>query len=231
MRPNLLITTAIAGLLAGTFVAAAQNMPKQGGADGGAQQAPTQRGPDASEPGQGKQGQPQGKQGQRENGKKGGAQTTGQGGSQNPQGQSDEGNRGKRDQNKQGQRENGKQGEQGQGRGQTEQGAQQGQQGAQQGGQQRQQDGRQSTTEGKASFTPEQRTRIRERVIARGPHARNINISLNVGVVVPASVEIVVVPEEIVEVYPNYRGYFYFVYNDEIIIVDRAHKVVAVIVI
>jgi hypothetical protein len=40
---------------------------------------------------------------------------------------------------------------------------------------------------------------------------------------------VVEVPDVIVEVHPEWRGFMYFVYNDEIIIVDRGHKIVAVI--
>jgi Protein of unknown function (DUF1236) len=220
MRQRLLITTAIAGLLAGTMFAAAQNMPKQGGAEGGAPSGQMQR----KDQDQGKQA-PQGRQNQREQGKQG---TTGQGGPQ-----AGEGKQGQRDQGKQGDRERGKQGTTGQGRedrdskqGQREQGKQ----GAQP--RQNEQNGqaRQPSTQGKANITDEQRTRLRERVLAHGPRiSNNVRISINVGTVIPTSVRVVAVPEEIIEIYPNYRGYFYFVYEDEIVIVDRAHHIVAVI--
>jgi hypothetical protein len=39
----------------------------------------------------------------------------------------------------------------------------------------------------------------------------------------------VAVPEILVEYHPAWRGYFYFVVNDQIIVVDRAHRIVAVI--
>jgi hypothetical protein len=57
----------------------------------------------------------------------------------------------------------------------------------------------------------------------------NVNFSVRVGTAVPTSVRVVEVPDVIVEVHPEWRGFMYFVYNDEIIIVDRGHKIVAVI--
>jgi len=33
----------------------------------------------------------------------------------------------------------------------------------------------------------------------------------------------------LVEFHPEWRGYFYFIVNDEIIVVDRNHRIVAVL--
>jgi hypothetical protein len=46
---------------------------------------------------------------------------------------------------------------------------------------------------------------------------------------VPTSVRVVAVPQVLVEIYPEYRGHMYFVVGDEIIIVDRDHRIIAVI--
>jgi Protein of unknown function (DUF1236) len=82
------------------------------------------------------------------------------------------------------------------------------------------------------TFTTEQRTRIRETVLTGG-HANRverINFSISVGVAVPRTVHLVAVPSVIVEYHPAWRGFLYFVYEDEIIIVDpRSHNIVAVI--
>jgi hypothetical protein len=56
-----------------------------------------------------------------------------------------------------------------------------------------------------------------------------VNFSVRVGTVVPSSVHVVEVPSVIYEVHPDWRGYMYFVYNDEIIIIDKGHKIVAII--
>ena len=57
----------------------------------------------------------------------------------------------------------------------------------------------------------------------------NVNFNISVGTVVPTTVRVVEVPAVLVEYYPDWRGYLYFVYNDEIIIVDRNHRIVAVL--
>jgi hypothetical protein len=77
----------------------------------------------------------------------------------------------------------------------------------------------------------EQRTRVRETVLTKGPRATNVNFTISVGTVVPTSVRVVEVDPILVEYYPAYRGHFYFIVNDEIIIVDRNHHIVAVIVV
>src|SRR5262249_60204164 len=109
------------------------------------------------------------------------------------------------------QRQQGQQGQTGQ-QGQAQQGqAQQGQAG------------------GSVTLTTEQRTKIRQTVLAGGnvPRASNVNFSINVGTVVPTSVRVVEVPSVIVDIHPQWRGVLYFVGGDEIIIVGRKHKIVA----
>ena len=226
MKRKLFVTSAAAALLAGTVLAAAQGMQKEspggaGGIDRGGQ-GQMQHQPQ----GQGQRDQDKGQQGQREQGK---SQTTGQG--EREQGK---GMQGQREQSKtqreqsQGQREPGKettgQGQREQGQaGQREQGKQApsqregGREGAQQGG-------------GSVSFTAEQRTKIRQTVLQGGnaPRVNNVNFSLAVGTVVPQTVRVITVPEVIVEVHPQWRGFFYFIVGDEIIIVDRNHHIVAV---
>ena len=84
---------------------------------------------------------------------------------------------------------------------------------------------------GAVNLTTEQRTTIRQEVLTeRAPRATNINFSINVGTVVPSSVRVVEVPPTIVRIQPRWKGYRYFVYNDEIIIVEpRTLKIVAVL--
>ena len=58
----------------------------------------------------------------------------------------------------------------------------------------------------------------------------NVNFHVSVGTVVPQSVHLVAVPQEIVVIHPAWRGFLYFVVNDEIIIVEPGSlKIVAVI--
>jgi len=93
--------------------------------------------------------------------------------------------------------------------------------------------GQTQTGEAKSTvtLTSEQRTRIRETVLAGGnaPRVSNVNFDIRVGTTVPSTVHVVEVPEPLVEIHPEWRRFFYFVVGDEIIIVDRNHRIVAVI--
>jgi hypothetical protein len=81
------------------------------------------------------------------------------------------------------------------------------------------------------SVTPQQRTRIRETVFAGNnvPRVDNVNFAVRVGTTVPSSLHLVVVPETLVEIYPQWRDHEYFVVRDEVIIVDHGHRIVAVV--
>ena len=48
----------------------------------------------------------------------------------------------------------------------------------------------------------------------------NANFDVTVGTRIPRNVHVVVLPEEIVRIVPEYRGYEYFLVGDEIVIVD-----------
>ena len=57
-----------------------------------------------------------------------------------------------------------------------------------------------------------------------------VNINISVGTVVPRSVRLVSIPERIVRIRPAWRGFLYFVVEDEIIVVEPGSlKIVAVI--
>ena len=220
MKGKLLLSTA--ALVAGIALASAQDTPRGGGQPGGAaqspaapggaqdrQQSPSPQGGGQAQQDQGKKGQKdQGKQGQKEGkdqGKQG--QTTGQR-EQSPSAQ------GQREQSpaktERGQRDQGRdQGKQGPAGGQAEQGR---------GG-------------SAPNLSTEQRTRIRETVLVGGnaPRVNNVNFSVRVGTVVPRTVRVVAVPSVLVEIHPQWRGYMYFVVGDEIIIVDRNHRIIAVL--
>jgi hypothetical protein len=88
-----------------------------------------------------------------------------------------------------------------------------------------------AATGGSVNLTTEQRTTIRNEVLtSNAPRATNINFQVNVGTVVPRDVRVVEVPATIVKIHPQWKGYRYFVYNDEIIIVEpRTLKIVAVL--
>ena len=88
-----------------------------------------------------------------------------------------------------------------------------------------------AASSGAVNLTTEQRTTIRKEVLTtNAPRATNINFQVNVGTVVPSTVRVVEVPATIIKIHPQWKGYRYFVYNDEIIIVEpRTLKIVAVL--
>ena len=81
------------------------------------------------------------------------------------------------------------------------------------------------------SLTTEQKTTIRSRVLTNAaPRVTNVNFDIRVGTVVPRTVRVAPVPLTLVEIEPTWRGYMYFVYADEIIIVEpRTLRIVAVL--
>jgi hypothetical protein len=80
------------------------------------------------------------------------------------------------------------------------------------------------------SLNDQQRTQIRETVInsRSAPRVSNVDFSVNVGTVVPRGhIHLVRVPETLIRIQPRWRHYLYFVFNDEIVIVDpRSMRIV-----
>ena len=81
------------------------------------------------------------------------------------------------------------------------------------------------------SLTTEQKTKIRTTVlIGSAPRVTNVNFDIKVGTMVPRTVRVAPLPVTIVEIEPEWRGFMYFVYNDEIIVVNpRTLEIVAVL--
>jgi peptidoglycan hydrolase-like protein with peptidoglycan-binding domain len=81
------------------------------------------------------------------------------------------------------------------------------------------------------TLSADQRTRIRESVLGGSnvPRIDNVNFAVRVGTVVPASVRFVAVPEALIAIHPEWRHHEYFVVRDEIIIVDRDRRIVAMV--
>lgn len=76
---------------------------------------------------------------------------------------------------------------------------------------------------GRVTFNEEQRSRIRETVInAHGaPRVSSVDFDLAVGTMIPRGrVEIVPVPETLVQIQPEWRGFLYFVFRDQLVIVS-----------
>jgi Protein of unknown function (DUF1236) len=79
----------------------------------------------------------------------------------------------------------------------------------------------------------EQRTRIRETVIdARGaPRIDHVNFNIAVGTVVPRTgVRFVPVPATLVRIEPAWRGLRYFIYEQELVLIDPATMTIVAVV-
>jgi len=95
-------------------------------------------------------------------------------------------------------------------------------------------EGKSGTKGSIANISTEQKTRVKSvfsgHLVAP---ARDINVAVSVGVVVPRSVHFYPVPEDVVTIVPDYRGYEYFMIDDsQLAIVDpNTLKVVDIIVV
>lgn len=83
------------------------------------------------------------------------------------------------------------------------------------------------------SLNDQQRTQIRDSVInsRSAPRVSNVDFSVNVGTVVPRGrIHMVRVPPTLIRIEPRWRRFMYFVYNNEIVIVDpRTMRIVNVL--
>jgi uncharacterized protein DUF1236 len=82
-------------------------------------------------------------------------------------------------------------------------------------------------------LTEQQRSEIRTTVINGhgAPRVAHVDFDVTVGTVIPRGrVHVVAVPEMLVRIEPAWRGFLYFVYEDEVVIVDpNDMKIVAVV--
>jgi len=223
MRNTLLATVAAVAFAAGTVAVSAQGMSPGASPPAAAPSNPSTTAPaekmDKGSPGAQKgapagersttgQGRPEGGQGQMDRGGQAQQPRTGQDGQQPRQEMQREGQQPRQDMQREGQTPRA-------GQGQTQQ-----------------QTGQGGATSTSASLTTEQRTKIKETVLKTSSVNRvtNVNFNVSVGTVVPKSVHRVAVPQEIIVIHPAWRGFLYFVVNDEIIIVEPGSlKIIAVI--
>lgn len=84
---------------------------------------------------------------------------------------------------------------------------------------------------GSKQMTTEQRTTIRTVIKEQNVRpAQNVNFSISIGTRVPRTVSFYPLPTRIVSIYPDWRGYQYFLVGDQIIVVNpRTHEIVAVL--
>jgi hypothetical protein len=86
-------------------------------------------------------------------------------------------------------------------------------------------------TGGAAKLTTEQRTKISSVIKSQKvERVNNLNVSISVGTRIPGSVRVHQLPQEVVVIYPEWRGYDYILVGDEIVVINpRTHEIVAVI--
>jgi hypothetical protein len=83
------------------------------------------------------------------------------------------------------------------------------------------------------NLTTQQKTVIKNTVIDNksAPRVSHVDFNVSVGTVIPTTVHYAPLPASIVEIHPAWRGYDYFVYNDEVIIIQPdSRKIVEIIV-
>jgi hypothetical protein len=96
-------------------------------------------------------------------------------------------------------------------------------------------EGERSQTTGQAGagakLTTEQRTKVT--TVIRDQHiapVTNVNFAISIGTRVPREVGFHPLPAEIVTIYPDWRGYEFFLVRDQIVVVDpRTLEIVAVL--
>jgi hypothetical protein len=70
-------------------------------------------------------------------------------------------------------------------------------------------------------LTTTQLTRVRDVIVrAHGPRLTHVTFRVGVGARIPRTVRVAVLPPEIVAIAPEWQGYSYFEYGDQIVIVD-----------
>jgi Protein of unknown function (DUF1236) len=98
--------------------------------------------------------------------------------------------------------------------------------------------GQQNGAAGRASgganvqLTQDQRTKIKDVVVRDRNVARvdNVNFNIRVGVAVPRTVHVAVLPAEVVTLVPEYRGFEYVVVGDQLLIIDpNTMEIVAIL--
>jgi hypothetical protein len=88
----------------------------------------------------------------------------------------------------------------------------------------------QGAAAGSAKLSTEQRTKITTAIKKQSVKPVQLNISVRVGASVPSSVHFYPLPTEVVEVYPEWRGYDFILVGNEIIILNPgSHTIVAIL--
>jgi hypothetical protein len=82
------------------------------------------------------------------------------------------------------------------------------------------------------NLSSQQRTQIRQVVLRNHsiPHVNNVDVRINVGAVLPRTVELIDVPEDVVTIFPRFRRHKIVIIHDQVVIVEPStFKIVAVL--
>jgi hypothetical protein len=81
-----------------------------------------------------------------------------------------------------------------------------------------------------AKLSSEQRSKIGTLLRARKVEPAHLTVSVNVGTRIPESVHSYPLPSEVVEIYPEWRGYDYIMIGAQVLVVDpQTREIVAII--
>jgi hypothetical protein len=88
----------------------------------------------------------------------------------------------------------------------------------------------QGAAAGSVKLSSEQRTKITTVIKQQKVEPTRLNVSVRVGTRVPDSVRFHPLPVEVVNVYPEWRGYDYILVDEQIVVLDpRTHEIVAIL--
>jgi hypothetical protein len=83
---------------------------------------------------------------------------------------------------------------------------------------------------GSAKLSTEQRTKITSVIKEQKVERVNLNVSVTVGTRIPASVHVHPLPQQVIVIHPEWRGYDYILVGDQIVIINpRTHEIVAIL--
>jgi len=83
---------------------------------------------------------------------------------------------------------------------------------------------------GSAKLTTEQRTKISSVIKSQKVEPVRLSVSVSVGTRIPADVRLHPLPQQVIVIYPEWRGYDYILVGDQIVIVNpRTHEIVAIV--
>jgi len=91
----------------------------------------------------------------------------------------------------------------------------------------------QSQTQSQTTLSAQQQTTIRQSVLSarNAPRVSKVNFAINTGVIVPSRVHVASVATfpVLIDAFPRFRDYSFFVVEDEIVFLDRSRRVVEVV--